>query len=138
MYYCVSNGKQDYLLAALSAGVLRCVRCRAWLAYECWLYHFRNHLRLAWEYCCRSCLNVAHDPSSAMPSHIQRLCQTLITTRPKTEAGHMLLCIARELNYLHNHYEVRIWKNWLSLWEKRYGALIKERTYGKNDDGSCT
>lgn len=70
--------------------------------------------------------------------HTQRLCQTLITTRPKTEAGHMLLRIVRELNYITNHYEVRIWTNWLALWGKRYGELIKERTYGTTDDGSRT
>lgn len=70
--------------------------------------------------------------------HTQRLCQTLITTRPKTEAGHMLLRIVRELNYIHNHYEARIWINWLTLWSKQYDALIKERTYSITDDGSPT
>jgi transposase-like protein len=70
--------------------------------------------------------------------HTQRLCQALITTRPKTEAGYMLLRIVRELNYLHNYCDVRIWTNWLTLWEKRYGVLIKERTQGTKDDGTRT
>ena len=70
--------------------------------------------------------------------HTQRLCQSLITIRPQTEAGQMLLRIVRELNHLHNHYEVCIWKNWLTLWNRRYGELNKERTQGKKDDGSRT
>lgn len=70
--------------------------------------------------------------------HTQRLCQTLITTRPKTEAGYMLLRIVRELNHLHNQYDVRIWTNWLLLWEKRYGKLIKERTQGRKENGTRT
>ena len=34
--------------------------------------------------------------------------------------------------------ETRIWTNWLKLWNKRYGELIKDRTYGTKDDGSHT
>lgn len=70
--------------------------------------------------------------------HTQRLCQALTTARPKTEAGYMLLRIVRELNHLHNRYEVRIWKSWLLLWERRYGALIKERTHGTKEVGTRT
>ncbi|OGK15991.1 hypothetical protein A2690_00870 [Candidatus Roizmanbacteria bacterium RIFCSPHIGHO2_01_FULL_39_12b] len=70
--------------------------------------------------------------------HTQRLCQMLITTRPKTEAGYMLLRIVRELNYLHNHGDVRIWNNWLTLWERRYGELIKERTQATKENGTRT
>lgn len=70
--------------------------------------------------------------------HTQRLCQALITTRPKTEAGRMLLRIVRELNSIHNHYEARIWIKWLQIWNRRYDSLIKERTHGLKGDGSRT
>lgn len=50
----------------------------------------------------------------------------------------MLLGIVRELNHLHDHYEVRIWKNWLMLWIKRYGELMRDRTYGVKETGSRT
>jgi len=70
--------------------------------------------------------------------HTQRLCQGLITTKPKTEAGNMLLGVIRELNHVHNQYEARIWIKWLTLWSRRYTSLIKERSYGIKDDGKRT
>lgn len=70
--------------------------------------------------------------------HTQRLCQTLLTQQPKTEAGQMLLRIVKSLNIIKNQYEVRIWENWLALWEKRYGDFIKNRTFGTKDDGGRT
>jgi hypothetical protein len=70
--------------------------------------------------------------------HTQRLCQTLLTQQPKTEAGQALLQIVQMLNTIKNHYEVRIWINWLTLWEKRYGEFVKNRTFGTKDDGGRT
>lgn len=77
-------------------------------------------------------------PHQRCSIHTQRLCQSLLTRNPQTEAGWMLLRIIRELNSISNEYQKIIWLRWFGAWEKRYGNLIKERAYSKKPDGSQT
>jgi hypothetical protein len=70
--------------------------------------------------------------------HTQRLCQSLLTQKPKTEAGINLLQIVRDLNFIRSHYEAQLWLNRLAFWERDYGYLTKERTYGLKEDGGIT
>lgn len=83
---------------------------------------------------------------SALPSiphqrciiHTERLCKSLITRRPKTEAGRMLLRIVRQMKNIKSTYDVVIWSKWIKLWKKRHETLIQERTQGTKDDGTQT
>ena len=70
--------------------------------------------------------------------HLHRLCQTLLTKNPKTEAGRELLELVRFLNKINNHYEKNIWIKWFERLTKRHEDLIKERTYFKNEEGKTT
>ena len=65
--------------------------------------------------------------------HLQRLCQSLLTKNPKTEAGKELLELIRFLNKINNHYEKNIWIKWFERLTKRHEDLIKQRTYGINE-----
>ena len=70
--------------------------------------------------------------------HTQRFCESLLTRNPKTEAGVILLDIVKYLNKIRNHYEAGLWIARLSFWERDFGHLTKERTYGVKEDGSKT
>lgn len=70
--------------------------------------------------------------------HLQRLCQSLLTRNPKTEAGKELLELVRFLNRISSHYEKNIWLKWFERLLRRYENLIKERTYFKNEEGKTT
>ena len=70
--------------------------------------------------------------------HLQRLCQSLLTRNPKTEAGKELLELVRFLNKINNHYEKNIWLKWFERLTRRHEDLIKERTYFKNEEGRTT
>lgn len=83
----------------------------------------------------RICSDIPHQRCLV---HTKRLCQTLLTQKPQTEAGWMLLRIVRELNTISNEYEKKIWMRWLEKWKKRHGHLIKERTYSTTSDGRKT
>jgi hypothetical protein len=61
--------------------------------------------------------------------HTQLLVQSLLTQRPRMEAGWRLREIVSYLNQIRNHYEKNIWLRWLGRWEARYGGMLKERTY---------
>lgn len=67
--------------------------------------------------------------------HTQRLCLSLITTRPKTLAGRELRTIVLELNRIHTIYEARIWEKWFLVWGNRYKELLRERTYHTTTEG---
>lgn len=64
--------------------------------------------------------------------HTQRLCRTLITKHPETEAGRNLLELVSLLNLIKTPYEKDIWLKWLERFEERYGEFVKQRTYGEN------
>lgn len=70
--------------------------------------------------------------------HSQRLCETLLTKNPQTEAGIKLLEIVKHLNQIRSPYEASLWKNRLRFWERDYGYLTKERTSGEKEDGTKT
>ena len=70
--------------------------------------------------------------------HLQRLCQSLLTRNPKTEAGKQLLELVRFVNRISNYYEKNIWLKWFERLAKRHEDLIKERTYFKNEEGKIT
>lgn len=70
--------------------------------------------------------------------HLQRLCQSLLTRNPKTEAGKQLLELVRFLNKINSHYEKNVWLKWFEGLEERHEELIKERTYFKNEEGKLT
>lgn len=70
--------------------------------------------------------------------HTQRRCESLLTKNPKTEAGINLLELVKDINQVTNHYEAKLWLNRLSYWERDYGHLTKERTYGWKEDGRRT
>lgn len=61
--------------------------------------------------------------------HTLHLCQGLLTKHPETEAGTNLLELVSLLNNVKNQKEKTIWLTWLNRFEKRYGDLIKQRTY---------
>lgn len=67
--------------------------------------------------------------------HTQRFCQSLLTRKPETEAGRNLLELVSLLNSVKNHNEKGAWIAWLTRFEKRYGELINQRTYGINKEG---
>lgn len=67
--------------------------------------------------------------------HTQRFCQALLTRKPETEAGENLLRLAGLLNSVKNYGEKGAWIAWLTRFEKRYGELINQRTYGINKEG---
>lgn len=79
-----------------------------------------------------------HIPHQRCLIHTQRLCESLLTQNPKTEAGRSLRFLILELNHIKTKYEKNIWINWFTLWRKRYQHTIKERTYLKTDDGKNT
>jgi len=66
--------------------------------------------------------------------HTQRRCESLLTKNPKTRAGTHLLQLVRDINQVTNHYEAKLWTNRLFYWERDYGYLTKERTYGWKED----
>ncbi len=70
--------------------------------------------------------------------HTQRWCESLLTQRPKTEAGINLLELVRFLNQVKSPEEKAVWLAWLSRWEDRYQDFIRERSYGAKEDGSRT
>ena len=61
--------------------------------------------------------------------HTQRFSETLLTRKPKTEAGRQLLQISKHLNSIHTHYEKEIWIKWFLRWEQRHFAFIYQRSY---------
>ena len=67
--------------------------------------------------------------------HTQRLCQSLLTRKPETEAGQNLLELVSFLNSIKTASERSVWIAWLRRFEKRYGDFIRQRTYGVNKEG---
>lgn len=67
--------------------------------------------------------------------HTQRLCQSLLTRKPETEAGRNLLELASLLNSIKTPSEKGVWVCWLRRFEERYGDFVKTRTYGINKEG---
>lgn len=61
--------------------------------------------------------------------HTQLRCQTLLTQRPKTEAGKSLLDLVYCLNSVSSFYEEKILFSWLKRFKERFLPVIKERTY---------
>lgn len=70
--------------------------------------------------------------------HTQRLCESLLTQKPKTEAGQSLRYLVLELNHITNEYEKNIWIRWFDLWTKRYEHFTRERTYQTSPEGKRT
>ena len=79
-----------------------------------------------------------HIPHQRCLIHTQRLGESLLTQKPKTEAGQSLRFLVIELNHITSEYEKNIWSKWFTLWRKRYEHTIKERTYLKTDEGKNT
>lgn len=71
----------------------------------------------------------SHLPHQRCLVHTQRMCESLLTQRPKTEAGKQLLEIVKQLNKITNHYEKNIWIKWFKRWEKRYQDFVNQRSY---------
>ena len=67
--------------------------------------------------------------------HTQRLCQSLLTRKPETEAGQNLLELVSLLNSVKTPSEKGVWIAWLTRFEERYGDFVKTRTYGINKEG---
>ena len=65
--------------------------------------------------------------------HLQRNCQSLLTQNPQTKAGKELLELILFLNRITNHYQRDIWLKWFGRLTQRHEALIRERTYGKDE-----
>jgi len=61
--------------------------------------------------------------------HTKRLCRSLLTRKPETQAGMDLLEIAKLLTQVKTHQEKRIWILWLKRFEERYTNLMNQRTY---------
>lgn len=66
--------------------------------------------------------------------HIQRSCQTLLTKRPETEAGRRLLDLVRNINKIKTDYEKQIFLKWVERYEKRYGDMLKQRSYDEESN----
>ena len=66
--------------------------------------------------------------------HLQRFCQSLLTQKPQLQAGKELLELVRLLNTITTPYQKNIWLKWLERLSLRYESLIKERTYGENEE----
>jgi hypothetical protein len=64
--------------------------------------------------------------------HTQLQCQTLLTKRPKTEAGRNLLDLVHLLNDATTFYHRNILFLWLQRFEERFLPIIKERTYSED------
>lgn len=75
-----------------------------------------------------------HIPHQKCTVHTQRLAETLLTKRPKTEAGIQLLKIAKELDNIDTAYLENIWRLWLERWYKRNNILIRQRTYVSDEE----
>lgn len=86
----------------------------------------------------RTVQNVLYVPHQRCLIHTQRLCESLLTKNPKTEAGQMLLRIVRELNHVTNTHERDIWIRWFELWIHRYENSTKDRTYAITEEGRHT
>lgn len=61
--------------------------------------------------------------------HTKRLCRTLLTRKPETEAGKDLLEISKLLTQIKNHKDKVVWIAWLKRFEDRYQDLMNQRTY---------
>lgn len=66
MYYPLQSRKRSPVLAVFNAGVLRYVRERVTMAYECGIPIGGHYLRLAWKYCCCGYLSSTFDSASAL------------------------------------------------------------------------
>lgn len=70
--------------------------------------------------------------------HTKRRCDSLLTRNPETVAGRELKEVVRELSKISSKYESEIWLKWLGRWEERHSDSIKQRSYGKKDNGKNT
>lgn len=70
--------------------------------------------------------------------HIQRSCTTLLTRNPQTEAGVELKELVTYLNHIKNANERNIWVRWFERLYDRHEIFLKQRTYFRQEDGSCT
>lgn len=86
----------------------------------------------------RSVKNILDVPHQRCLIHTQRLCESLLTKNPQTEAGLSLRYIVLELNHITNTYEKDIWTRWFERWTKKYQDFTKERTYQKTEEGKTT
>jgi len=64
--------------------------------------------------------------------HTKRLCQTLLTKRPETQAGQDLLSLVKELTNVKTDNDKKVWILWLGRFKKRYEDLLNERTYSSD------
>ena len=78
-----------------------------------------------------SALNTAFPgiPHQRCLVHTKRLCKTLLTRKPETQAGEELLEISKLLTEIKTHEEKIVWIKWLERFEERYANLINQRTY---------
>jgi hypothetical protein len=76
-----------------------------------------------------------HIPHQRCLVHTSRRCRTLLTRKPKTEAGKQLREIVLELNKVRNDYEKNIWLLWLDRYGERWETYLNKRTYAKLNGG---
>ena len=65
--------------------------------------------------------------------HVWQNVRTKLTLHPKTKAGHELLALAKILlKGINSLEDADIWEQQIRAWGKKYGHLIKQRTYADN------
>jgi hypothetical protein len=74
-----------------------------------------------------------HIPHQFCTVHIQKRCETLLTKKPKTNAGKDLLEIVQFLNEISSENDKTILINWLKRYELKYISLLNQRSYGLNE-----
>ena len=70
--------------------------------------------------------------------HIQRLCTSLITRNPQTEAGVKLKEIVSKVNRIQGKHEKEEWQKQFRQFAHDYMDIMKQRTYMRREDGTKT
>ena len=65
--------------------------------------------------------------------HVAKLARRYLTTRPKTQAGQDIKALVHALPRARTLHAARGWRHAYEAWERRYAALLAERTH--YDDG---
>ena len=69
-------------------------------------------------------------PHQRCLAHVVREAKKLLPKDSTIEATLRLRGIAKQLSYIANQEEKRAWLSQLMAWEKQFGSLLKERTFG--------
>lgn len=69
-------------------------------------------------------------PHQRCLAHVVREAKKLLPKESSIEATLRLRTIAKQLSYIYNQEEKRVWLSQLIAWEKQFTPLLKERTFG--------